>query len=96
MINIKDLSNHTLRQDQIIFTGCGAVKHEKLIRSEFPRSVIHQAPPYLSSTIAAISRQEYARGRFIEDLHELTPSYIRKPDAEINFTPSRQKQGINP
>lgn len=70
---------------EYIFIGSGAEVHREYLSENFNNCSIIERSPYLSSEIGQIALEEYREGRFITDLSELIPLYIRKPDAEKNL-----------
>jgi tRNA threonylcarbamoyladenosine biosynthesis protein TsaB len=67
-----------------IFVGSGAEKHMDFIKNNFSGSRRPYRSNFLANEIGRIALQQFRRGHFLTDLHELLPFYIRKPDAETN------------
>ena len=65
-----------------IFVGNGAENHGELLRRAFPDGRILYRSNFLATEIGRIALERFRQGRFVTDLQQLHPLYIRKPDAE--------------
>jgi tRNA threonylcarbamoyladenosine biosynthesis protein TsaB len=70
----------------IHFIGSGAEVHKDFIKKNYHASKLFYRSSFLASEICKIAYQQYLNNEYITDLQMLLPFYIRKPDAEINFT----------
>jgi len=68
-----------------VFVGSGAENHGDQIRREFPGGRLLYRSNFLASEIGRIARERFRLGRYVTDLQELHPVYIRKPDAESHL-----------
>ena len=68
-----------------VFVGSGAECHADFLKSNFPESRLLYRSNFLASEIGRIAGQRFGRGKFVTDLQELLPFYIRRPDAECNL-----------
>jgi tRNA threonylcarbamoyladenosine biosynthesis protein TsaB len=71
--------------EDFYFVGSGAEAYRDFIRENFNRARVLHRSLYLASEICAIAYRKYMKNQCITDLRELTPFYIRKPDAEQNY-----------
>ena len=67
----------------LIFIGSGAENHAELVRRLFPDSRLLYRSNFLASEIGRIALRRFREGRFLTDLQQLLPVYIRRPDAEV-------------
>lgn len=65
-----------------IFVGSGAEKNREWIKKQFLNPSLLYRSHYLASEIGRIAWQEYQKQRFLTNPGDLTPLYIRRPDAE--------------
>ncbi|MCP4154676.1 MAG: tRNA (adenosine(37)-N6)-threonylcarbamoyltransferase complex dimerization subunit type 1 TsaB [bacterium] len=68
----------------ISFTGSGADAYKDLLLESFPNANILNRSPFLAAEVALLTCKELEKGNSINNLQELMPLYIRKPDAEQN------------
>jgi len=91
------LSIHQLKErleplDKFNFVGSGAEVYKSFIKENFKQSKVYQCSFFLASEICKIAYHNYLKKRYITDLQQLKPIYIRKPDAEQNYPPSPNQQ----
>ena len=72
-----------------VFVGSGAEFHGDLLKSAFPESRLLYRSNFLASEVGKLALQRFRRGQYVTDLQELTPVYIRRPDAESNLATAR-------
>ncbi|MEN8153181.1 MAG: tRNA (adenosine(37)-N6)-threonylcarbamoyltransferase complex dimerization subunit type 1 TsaB [Acidobacteriota bacterium] len=82
---ISDLKDVLKKTKEFVFTGSGSEAHTDYLTENFKNCLIIKKSPYLSSEIGKIALNEYKKGHFITDISELSPLYIRRPDAEKNL-----------
>ena len=66
----------------LVFVGSGAENHGDLVRRLFPGGRLLYRSNFLASEIGRIALRDFHKGRFLTDLQDLHPAYIRRPDAE--------------
>lgn len=64
------------------FVGSGAEKNREWIKKQFPNTSLLYRSHFLASEIGRIAWNEYQNQRFLSNPGDLTPLYIRRPDAE--------------
>jgi tRNA threonylcarbamoyl adenosine modification protein YeaZ len=69
----------------ILFTGSGAAVHEGYLKETFPKGEVLHRSYFLAPEVCKITAFRFASGNYLEDLQQLMPVYIRKPDAEVNY-----------
>jgi len=67
----------------LVFIGSGAENHADLVRRLFPGGRLLYRSNFLASEIGRIALRRFREGRFLTDLQQLLPVYIRRPDAEV-------------
>ncbi len=67
----------------LVFIGSGAENHSDLVRRLFPGGRLLYRSNFLASEIGRIALRRFREGRFLTDLQQLLPVYIRRPDAEV-------------
>lgn len=65
-----------------VFVGSAAEDNGERLRREFPGGRLAYRSNFLASEVGRIALASYRRGRYVTDLRELRPLYIRKPDAQ--------------
>lgn len=88
------LSIHQLKErleplDYFNFVGSGAEVHKTFIKENFKQSKVCQRSFFLASEICKITFHNYLKKKYITNLQQLKPIYIRKPDAEQNYPQSQ-------
>jgi tRNA threonylcarbamoyladenosine biosynthesis protein TsaB len=68
------------------FVGSGAEVYKTFLKENFKKSNIHQRSFFLASEICKIAYHSFLEKDYIIDLQKLMPVYIRKPDAEENYS----------
>lgn len=85
LIHVEQLDALVQPLGDVHFIGSGVKAHKELIQKHFSKSRIFHRSFYVASEICKLTYSEYRAGRYIQNLQELQPLYLRKPDAEINF-----------
>jgi tRNA threonylcarbamoyladenosine biosynthesis protein TsaB len=67
----------------LVFIGSGAENHADLVRRLFPGGRLLYRSNFLASEIGRIALRRFRAGRFLTELQQLLPVYIRRPDAEV-------------
>ena len=80
----EELYKYDIKIETIHFVGSGARVHQEMIREKFEPGKIVDRSFFLASEIGKIAYTQFLKGDYIEDLQQLMPVYIRKPDAEQN------------
>jgi tRNA threonylcarbamoyladenosine biosynthesis protein TsaB len=87
LVHIDELSQAVDKIENLYFIGSGVEIHREKIEEKFGTGKTIDRSLFLAPEICKIANREFLAGRYINDLRELTPVYIRKPDAEMNFRP---------
>jgi len=87
-----DTSDRLDTLDRFTFAGSGAVVHHAFLEENFPGCRVSVRSDFLAAEIAHIGLEEFRMNRFVTDLQQLMPLYIRKPDAEQNFQANQTNQ----
>lgn len=69
-------------EERVVFTGSGANIHKDQLSSDLKNSEIREESPYLSEALAKIALIRYKRSSFFKGMRNVTPMYLRRPDAE--------------
>ena len=69
-----------------VISGYGIENYEKILKDLFPNTNIKTYNGFLSEPLAEISFQYYKHNKYLNDIRDLLPYYIRKPDAELKRT----------
>jgi tRNA threonylcarbamoyladenosine biosynthesis protein TsaB len=68
-----------------VFVGSGAENHSDFLKKAFPGSRILYRSNFLASEIGKIALRRFRDRKYVTDLQQLLPFYIRRPDAESNL-----------
>jgi len=96
LFSIHHLKEHLKPLGNIHFVGNGAEVYRSFLKQNFKDSKIHQRSFFLASEICKISNNKYLKNQFLIDIQQLLPFYLRKPDAEQNYTPPSNKNAPSP
>lgn len=80
----EELYKYNIKIEALYFVGSGARVHQEMIIEKFNSGKIVDRSFFLASEICKIAYAQFLNGDYIEDLQQLMPAYIRKPDAEQN------------
>ena len=67
------------------FVGSGAEAYKNYIKDHFKQGKLCQRSFFLASEICKLAYHRFKKNDYITDLQQLTPFYLRKPDAEQNL-----------
>ena len=85
LIHVKELKTRIDKIGDFCFMGSGADVHKDLIKKNFGNKRIIHRSNFLASEICKIAYFRYLKNNFIDDINQIFPFYIRKPDAEKNI-----------
>lgn len=85
LISIKNLKTKLSPFSNLNFVGTGAEKYRDFIKANFKNSKIKTRTFFIASEICKMSYKEFTNKRFMLDLQDLKPFYLRKPDAVQNY-----------
>lgn len=89
LLSIHQLKERLESLDNFNFVGSGAEVYKGFIKENFKQSKVYQRSFFLASEICKIAFHNYLKKKYITDLQQLKPIYIRKPDAEQNYPQSQ-------
>jgi tRNA threonylcarbamoyladenosine biosynthesis protein TsaB len=92
LFSIHQLKERLGPLDYFNFIGSGAEVHKAFIKDNFKQSKLCQRSFFMASEICKITLHNYLKKEYITDLQQLHPIYIRKPDAEQNYTQSQNQK----
>ena len=69
-----------------VISGYGIENYENILKDLFPDVYIKNFNGFLSEPLAKISFQYYKHNKYLNDIRDLLPYYIRKPNAELKRT----------
>jgi tRNA threonylcarbamoyladenosine biosynthesis protein TsaB len=95
LLSIHQLKERLESLDNFNFVGSGAEVYKSFIKENFKQSKVYQRSFFLASEICKIAFHNYLKKKYITDLQQLKPIYIRKPDAEQNYPQSQNPKCPN-
>jgi tRNA A37 threonylcarbamoyladenosine modification protein TsaB len=95
LLSIHQLKERLESLDYFNFVGSGAEVYKSFIKENFKQSKVYQRSFFLASEICKIAYHSYLKKKYITDLQQLKPVYIRKPDAEQNYPQSQNPKCPN-
>jgi tRNA threonylcarbamoyladenosine biosynthesis protein TsaB len=85
LLHISRLKTYLENQDSFRFAGSGAEVYKEFLKEQFPSHKILHRSFFLASEVCKIAAYQYAQKNYLQNMQELLPLYIRKPDAEQNL-----------
>lgn len=91
LVNINELPGYLERMVpgskdlEMRLTGSGAEAYKNIYIKHLPRAKISRRSFFLASELCQLAYRRFKNNDYIQDLQQLVPFYIRKPDAEQNF-----------
>lgn len=85
LLHIEKLKDFLQDYDKYRFIGSGADVHKEFLKANFKGFKLADRSCFLASEICKIAFRRFQKKEYITDLQKLTPLYLRKPDAEVNF-----------
>jgi tRNA threonylcarbamoyladenosine biosynthesis protein TsaB len=93
LAHIDKLKDYLQPYDKYRFVGSGADVHKEFLKTNFERCKIFHRSCFLASEICKIAFHRYHNKKFITDLQQLMPLYLRRPDAEVNWEKQQRQSG---
>ena len=81
LINYKEIDQFK-KYDEIIFTGTGVDSYYQEFKEIYPEAEKHIRTGYISTETAQLAYLNFKKGKFLKNIQQLLPLYIRKTDAE--------------
>jgi tRNA threonylcarbamoyladenosine biosynthesis protein TsaB len=88
LLKIADIVPLVNRFPDRLFIGSGAEKHADFLKNNFSNSSRLYRSNFLASEIGKIALLQFRRQKYLINLQDLLPFYLRKPDAETNLNNS--------
>jgi tRNA threonylcarbamoyladenosine biosynthesis protein TsaB len=91
LIRIEDIKAKLGGHSNFIFIGDGVNIYKDFLKENFKNSKLVFRSSFLASEICRIAYNRYLKKRFLTDIQEVKPFYIKKPDAEKTPQPKNKK-----